>query len=453
MEVNVKERRRRPPILKTQATPFLLIGGFAVAILAGALLLSLPISAERGEWTSFLTALFTSTSAVCVTGLVVVDTGTYWSGFGEVVILLLMQIGGLGFMTSTILLFVLLGWKVGLRERLFLRESSGVEVGGGQMTGIAALVRRIAIFTVSVELIGFLILMSKFALDEPLGQAAWWGLFHSVSAFNNAGFDLFGDFSSLQERGDGVILMTISVLFVIGGLGYLVVEDLRQRRIGGYSVDTRLILWTSAVLVLLGVLAVLVFEWGATLEGRTGFSKLLHSWFHSTTRTAGFSSLDVSEMTDGTILVTMALMFIGGASGSTAGGIKVGTFSLLLVVIISAVMGRDRAQVFGREVRRTDIDRALTIALVAVALLFLTVLALTITEDAPFLYVLFEATSAFATNGLSTGLTPELSDLGRLIAVGAMFAGRLGPLTVVVALVQRRRLKQSRLAEERVRIG
>jgi trk system potassium uptake protein len=449
LRVEVTEERRRRPLIRPQSAPLLLVGAFALAIAIGTLLLSLPLSSADREWTPLVTALFTSTSAVCVTGLVVVDTGTYWSGFGHVVILALMQIGGLGFMTGAILLFLLFGWRVGMRERTVFREAMDL----GRISGVVEIARRIVIFVLAVEAVGFVVLTVRFAFDEPLHRAAWWGLFHSVSGFNNAGFDLFGEFRSLRDHADAVTLMTISSLFVLGALGYLVFEEIRRRRKPGLSIDSRLILVTTLGLLAVGLFSILALEWRSTLDGMSVPEKVLNSWFHSATRTAGFSTVPVGEMNEATQFLNIALMFIGGASGSTAGGIKVGTFALLVLLVWATASGRQQVEAFGREVRRGDVDRALAVALLAIAFVFSIVMALSLTEEADFMSVLFEATSAFGTVGLSTGITPDLSTAGQLIVVLAMFIGRLGPLTLVLALAVRRRIQRRRLAEDRVRIG
>lgn len=450
LQIEVPAERRRRPILRTGAAPLLLVAGFALVILIGTLLLSLPIASESGEWTSFPRALFVATSAVCVTGLTPVDTATYWSGFGEAVILVLIQIGGLGFMTSATLLFVIFGWRMGLRGRLFLSESLDM----GAMGGAVRLVRRAAVFTAVVELIGFVLLTARFAANEPLDRAAWWGLFHSISAFNNAGFDVFGGFRSLEAHDDAFTLLTISGLIVLGGIGYFVVEDLWQRQPKGISVDSRIVLWMTGMLLALGFFLILILEWNQTLGGMSIGDKVLHSWFHSVTpRTAGFNSLPMAQMHDETLFSMQGLMFIGGGSGSTAGGIKIGTFAVLVIMMVSAIRGRSEAQAFGREVRRTDMDRALTVAILSVLFVFVAAVALARAEQATFLSIIFETTSAFGTVGLSIGLTPELSTPGLFIITIAMFVGRLGPLTMVLALTQRMRRSRLRLAEERVRIG
>jgi trk system potassium uptake protein len=451
--VTVPPERKKRTVLRLRSLPLLLLGGFAFMILVGALALTLPISSSDRTWTSPSVALFTSGSAVCVTGLVTVDTGTYWSGFGQAVILMLIQFGGLGFMTSATLLFLLFGWRVGLRERMFLSES----LDTSHMGGIVSLVRRAAIFAVVLELIGFVILAARFSADEPLGRSLWWGLFHSVSAFNNAGFDVTGGFRSLQAHADAITLITVSSLLIIGGIGFLVVEDIvyRRRQKRALSIDTRLVLWTTAALLAAGFFVFLLLEWNTALEGRSAHEKLLQSGFHAATpRTAGFSSVPVEEMNDETQFFTMGLMFIGGASGSTAGGIKVGTFAIMMAAVLAAIRGRRHVEVAGREIRRTEIDRGLAIAFTGIVLIFTSAVILAALQPQHgFLSVLFETTSAFGTVGLSMGITPELNDASLLLITAMMYAGRLGPLTLVLALVERQQVERRRMAEERVRIG
>lgn len=451
VEVALEQAPRRRWRIPVNSLPLLLIAGFLVLILIGAVLLMLPISSETRDWTSPVTALFVATSAVCVTGLVPVDTATHWSGFGEVVIMVLFQVGGLGFMTSTTLLFLLFGWRVGLRERVFLSQSMDLSRAGG----IIRLTRRAILFTLLAELVGFVILTARFALDEPLGRSAWWGLFHSISAFNNAGFDLFGQFRSLQEHDDFVVLATVGTLVFLGGIGFLVVEDvLRRFRQGYLSVDSLIVLRTTAFLLVIGFFVYLGLEWTQTLDGRSLPDKLMHAAFQSVApRTAGFTALSVGDMNDETQFFTLGLMFIGGGSGSTAGGIKVGTFAIVLAAALAAIRGREHVESAGREIRRADVDRALAVFLLAGLLVFIVALILARLEESAFLPILFEATSGFGTTGLSTGLTPGLSDAGLLLLTAIMFIGRLGPMTLVLALVQRSTTEYRRLPEERVRIG
>ncbi len=445
-------RVRRPP-----SPAAVLIVGFAVVIAIGTVVLMLPQSSADGTWTRPLDALFTATSAVCVTGLVVLDTGTHWSSFGHVVIMALIQVGGFGFMTgSTLLLFLLIGRRTGLRDRILVQASTGVP----ELGSVTTLVKRIAAFTLIVEGAGAVVLAGAFAADgAPLGRAAWWGVFHSISAFNNAGFDLIGGFRSLTDYADDPwILGPIGVLLVTGGLGYAIVGDaFAKRRWNRFALETKIVLLTSLALAVGGALAIGIFEWSnpRTLGALPEVQRPLNALFESVTlRTAGFSALDTSGLIEASLFVVMALMFIGGASGSTAGGIKVNTFSILLVAIISTARGLPSAAAFGRRIPHILIYRALSVALLSIAIAFAVGLLLELTAPtASFVQVMFESISAFGTVGASTGITPTLPDPARLVAIAAMFMGRLGPLTLVLALTARARPVRSRPAVETMRIG
>ena len=435
----------------------MLIVGFAVMIAIGTLLLALPISSQTRSWTSPIDALFTATSAVCVTGLVVVDTATHWSAFGHVVILLLIQAGGFGFMvSSTLLLLLLVRRRTALRDRVLVQQS----LGAPQLGNVSDLVRRVAIFALVFEAIGAIVLAARFIAGGEAGgglEGVWWGVFHSVSAFNNAGFDLFGGFRSATPFvHDSVVLASLAVLFVIGALGYAIVADVAEkRRWARLALETKVVTLTTLALLLAGALVIGATEWGnpQTLGALSEPVRAVNAIFHSATRTAGFSAVPTGAFLEPTLFVLMALMFIGGASGSTGGGIKVNTFSVLLIAIASTVRGRPSAEAFGRRIQHEIVYRALAIALLSIAFVFVIGLALALTASAPFVDVIFEAVSAFATVGLSTGITPELGPVPRLILAFAMFAGRLGPLTLVLALAARRQPVSFRPAVESVRIG
>ena len=453
--VKAPKRIRRAP---SPALSLLLL--FVVLIAVGTGLLMLPIATAEGQSTALIDAFFTATSAACVTGLVVVDTATHWSPFGQVVILALIQVGGFGIMAgSTLLLMIVLGRRTSLRDRIVVQES----LGGLQLGSVIGLVKRIAIFTVVAEVLGAVILSIAFTSGpeagppgDPLG--IWWGIFHSISAFNNAGFDLTGGFRSLTPFvDDWIVLLTIAILLSLGGLGFAIVGDaMAKRRWSRMALETKLVLSTTAALLVAGTVLVGFTEWSnpATLGSLPGEQRMLNALFESATlRTAGFTALDTGAFAEATLFIVMALMFIGGASGSTAGGIKVNTFSVLLVTILSTVRGQPSTVAFGRRIQHGVVYNALAVALLAIAWVFVTGLGLTLTTDATFVQTLFEAVSAFGTVGASTGITPELSDPARLITAVAMFAGRLGPLTLVLALAARQRSVLYRPAVEQVRIG
>jgi trk system potassium uptake protein TrkH len=445
-------RVRRP-----RSAPAVLAIGFAVVIAIGTAFLMLPISAADGRWTSPLDALFTSTSAVCVTGLVVVDTGTYWSPFGQVVLLALMQVGGFGFMTgSTLLLFLLIGRRTGLRDRMLAQASTGVP----ELGSVTAVIRRVAIFTIVAEVSGMVLLTLTFfaVYDRDFLTAAWLGAFHAISAFNNAGFDLFGDFRSLSDfAGDPFVLTVFGTLIILGGLGFAIVGDVvskwRQLR---FALETRVVVLTTIAIIVVGTVAMTALEWNdpATLGALPPQVRPFSAMFETVSlRTAGFSTMPTGQLGDATLFVVMALMFIGGASGSTAGGIKVNTFSVLLVAIVSTVRGRSEAQIMGRRLPNDVVFRAMSVALLSIAFVFIVGLGLEVIAGRPFIATIFESVSAFGTVGASTGITPELPPAARLLLIGAMFAGRLGPLTLVLALAARAHPEPYRPALETMRIG
>ena len=450
IEYDLKPSRRRRFTLPVSSLPFLLLGGFSLAIALGTVLLMLPWASESGSWTTPIDALFVATSAVCVTGLTPVDTATHWSGFGEAVILLLVQFGGLGFMTSAMLLFLLLGWRVGLRERLLMSASLDLSRPGG----VVRVTRGALIFTLICEAIGFVLLTIRFALDRPLLESLWFGLFHSVSAFNNAGFDLFGNFSSLEGQRDAFTLTVIALLVISGGIGYLVVQEVLVWRRHRLSLDSTLVLRTTFALLLGGWLAYTVLEWDATLAALSLPDKLLQSGFQAVApRTAGFASLPVGDMKEETHFLTIFLMFVGGSAGSTAGGIKVATLGIIVAAVFSALKGKAHIEVAGREIRRSEADKALAVAFLAACIIFLAAVIISAIEDELFLSLLFEVTSAFGTTGLTTGITAHHETPTMLLLTVLMFVGRLGPLTLALALMQRSKVDRLRLPEEPVRIG
>ncbi len=453
--VRAPKRMRKPP---PPAVSLLLL--FTVLISVGTLLLMLPLATNDGSSTRFIDALFTATSAACVTGLVVLDTATQWSPFGQVVILVLIQLGGFGIMAgSTLLLFLFVRRRTTLRDRVLVQES----LGGLQLGTVTSIVKRLAIFTVVCEVIGAIVLSIAFTAGpeagppgDPLG--IWWGIFHSVSAFNNSGFDLTGGFRSLIPFvDDWIVLLTVATLLTLGGLGFAIVGDaIAKRRWTRIALETKLVLAMSVALLLGGTALIGFTEWSnpLTLGALPAEQRLLNAFFESATlRTAGFTALNTSAFIESTLFAVMALMFVGGASGSTAGGIKVNTLAVLLIAIVSTVKGQPSATAFGRRIQHAIVYRALTVVLLSFGFVFVIGLGLTLTTDATFVQTLFEAVSAFGTVGASTGITRDLSDPARLITTFAMFVGRLGPLTLVIALAARAHPVAYRPAVETVRIG
>jgi len=428
--------------------------GFGAVILIGTLLLMLPVAATNGISADPTIALFTSTSAVCVTGLVVADTADYWSPFGEGVILFLIQIGGFGFMTTATLILLALGRRIGLRERLLIKEAMGVT----QLGGVVRIVRQMAFFTIVAEILGAALIYLRLSTQSPHGEALWKSIFHSISAFNNAGFDLYGGYRSLSDfQTDPLVILTTAGLFILGGISYMVISDiLRKRGFVHLSLDSKMVITTMTFLLALGTIVLLLTEMNNsdTLGPLSLPQKILNAFFHAATpRTAGFASLNIGSFAVYSLFFIMFLMLVGGASGSTAGGIKVNTFGLLVATIISTLRGDENPTAFQREINTEQIQRALTLVILAVVFIFIIVFCLTITENMSFSDLLFETISAFGTVGLSTGITPILSTAGRLLIILTMFIGRIGPLTLILSLTLRQRRSDFSYPKEAVRIG
>ena len=432
-----------------------IVVGFALAVLVGAGLLALPLSRVGPEGAPFVTALFTSTSAVCVTGLVTVDTPTYWTGFGQAVILALIQVGGFGIMTMASLLGMLVSRRMGLRSRLTAAaETKSIGIGDVRRVLVGVLKVTLLFETVTAAL-----LFGRFLIgyDEPVWRAAYLGVFHAVSAFNNAGFGLYTD-NLIPFATDPWICVPIAVAVIAGGLGFPVLFELRRhyRRPARWSLHTKLTVSVSAALLVLGAVFVTAAEWSnpATLGQFDTGGRLLAGSFHGVMpRTAGFNSLDVGAMYQGTWLGTIVLMFIGGGSAGTAGGIKVTTFIILFFAIVAEVRGERTVHAFDRRVDSRVQRQALTVALLAVAAVVSGTLVIMEMTDYALGEVLFEVTSAFATVGLSTGITADLPTPAQVVLVLLMFLGRLGPVTLVSALALRERQRLYELPEGRPVIG
>lgn len=424
-------------IIKTNLRPVqILVLGFAVIILLGAFLLMLPVATQGSEPVHFVDAFFTATSAVCVTGLVVVDTGTYWSTFGQVVILILIQIGGLGFMTMATSVSILLGKKIGLRNRLIMQEA----LNQFSIAGVIRLTRYVVLTTLGIEGIGAFLLSLRFIPQFGVLKGIYYAIFHSVSAFCNAGFDVMGGGVSLMNYvTDPLVNLVIVMLVVIGGLGFAVLADIvKTRHYRKYSLHSKLAITMTLILVGFAFIFMFASEFNnpATIGNMSVGNKILASLFHAVTpRTAGFNTLNMAGLKTSTVFFTILLMFIGGSSGSTAGGIKTTTMGLIVLKVISVVRGDDDVEFSHRRVAKDTINRALAIFFIALSLVMIVILVLTLTETSlSFEQIAFESVSAFATVGLSLGITPMLSLAGKLIISAAMFFGRLGPLTIVLAI-------------------
>ena len=434
-------RHRNNKILSLAPTKIIVLS-FAAIILIGAILLTLPEASRDGKSIGFLNALFTATSATCVTGLVVVDTYRHWTIFGQLVIISLIQAGGLGIVTLATFFSVLLGRKMSLRSMVLAQES----ISHFSFEGVVRLVSRVVMVTFGIELLGALLLSSRF-VPQYGPKGFYLGLFHSVSAFCNAGFDLMGiagkgDFISLtQYNNDPIVLYTIAGLIVLGGLGFVVWKDLYDYRKKRYLLlHTKIVLVITLLLIILGTILFFTFESNnpATMGKLDFVGKVNSAVFQSITpRTAGFNSIDEGGMKEISKFLTVILMFIGAAPGSTAGGIKVTTFGVLIFAILSQIRGSDETILFHKRVPFSIVNKALAIAgFGAVLVLTVTSIVLAI-EDKPFLNVLFEVTSAFGTVGLTTGLTPTLHSASKLLLILTMFLGRVGPVTFAIALTLR----------------
>ncbi len=431
------------------------MASFAAVAMLGTVLLTLPFATESGQSTDLVTALFTSVSALCVTGLVVVDTGTHWSGFGEVVILALIQVGGFGITTAASVFGVLVFRRLGLRTRMLAQtERAGAELGD-----MRALIRGIGIFYFLMEGMGFVVLSLSYLVMEgaSLPDATYFGLFHSVSAFNNAGFSTLPD-SLVGLADNGVILLVIMVLVVVGGIGYPVVYDIARsgRDPRRWSLHAKLTLAATAALLASGMVLMTALEWGNadTLGAMPVGDRMVNGAFASVTpRTAGFNTIDYGSVSEAGLVVTTVLMFVGGGSASTAGGIKVTTFALLGYVIWAELRSEPDVNSFGRRVSEAAQRQALSVALAGVGLAATGALALAWLSDLVIGSVAFEAVSTLSTVGLSTGITAGLSTAGQLLLVMLMFLGRLGPVTVGTALVLAQRDRHYRYPEGRPLIG
>ncbi|GMK44996.1 K+ transporter Trk [Paenibacillus glycanilyticus] len=434
--------------------PRILVFGFAMIIVIGAVLLSMPFASSDGSRLPFIDALFTATSATCVTGLVVVDTGTYFSTFGKIIILSLIQIGGLGFMTMATLIALVLRKRISLKERLILQEA----MNQTSMEGIVRLIRRVIFYSLTIELVGAVLFAVRFAFDMPFGRAVWFGLFHSISFFNNAGFDIFGHFRSLTMYvGDPLVNIVSMLLIIFGGLGFVVMADLLEfRKNKRLSLHSKVVLSTTGILIAAGAVVIFIFEFSNsnTLGSLNWGEKILASFFQSVTpRTAGANTLDYTQLRQATVFFTVILMFIGASPGSTGGGIKTTTFTTMVGAVIAMIRGREDIVLFHYRLGKDRIFKALTITMLSLTLVLLVTMLLSTTEDQQFLKILFETTSAFGTVGLTTGITPELTFFGKIVIAVTMFAGRLGPLTLAYALGPKTEKELYRYPEGKITIG
>lgn len=456
--------RRRPRQIFTPQ--FILLYGFIGLIAAGSVLLTLPVSDAAGRTTSPIVALFTATSAVTVTGHTAVSTAQHWSYFGQAVIFVLMLVGGLGFMAAATFVLLLIGQKsASISHQLVLRET----IGGDQLGGLLGIVRNIVIVVFMIYVLGAIILLPSIQDITGFGlvESMWQSIFLSVSSFNNAGFSILPEVSDARSLAildnQWIIQSAMAVLIILGCIGWTVLVDVnRRKRFSRFSLDTKLVLIGSVALWILGFGAYFLASY-LSVESQSDislFSRSGEALFHSISgRTAGFIIADFGAAEDFTKLVFTFLMLIGGGAGSVAGGIKVNTLMVVVAAVISSIRARPQTEAFGREIPQTQVFRALAVGALALAFIMITVPLLTITEAASlrsgeihFLDLFFDTVSAFATNGSSTGIVPQLGVTGQLIFIGAMLIGRIGPLTLALALAPQEKFLY-RFAQERVRIG
>lgn len=441
-----KNKRRLSPVQ-------ILALGFAIVIFIGACLLTLPISSRDGSITPFIDCIFTSTSAVCVTGLTTLNTAEHWSYFGKTIIVILIQIGGLGFMSFATMFSLLVRKRITLKERLIMQEA----MNSFSLQGLVKLAKYVLIFTFSVEGVGALFLSTKFIPQYGILKGIYFSIFHSISAFCNAGFDLTGN-SLVPYANNSVVILVIAGLIIVGGLGFSVwAEIYNYKGIRKLSVHTKLVIVMTMFLILGGWILMFLLEMNnpATIENLPIKGKILSSFFAAVTpRTAGFNSISTADMTAGGKALTIILMFIGGSPGSTAGGIKTATLGLLLMTAVSVIRGREDTEMFERTISKELVYRAFVITIIAAGVVIATTIMLSITESGASLeYIIYEATSAFATVGLTLGLTPKLSIIGKIIVALTMYIGRVGPLTLVLALASKKNGSSVKYPEGKILVG
>lgn len=431
--------------------PLVLSLGFAILITFGGVLLSLPFFTKSGEATDLIDSMFVAASASCVTGLTPVNTFEHWNTYGHVLLIILIQIGGLGVMSLASIIPLILGKKIGMKSRQILKEQLNVE----SLEGMIVLFKYVLVFTFGIEILGAILLSFRFIPLYGTGTGIWYSIFHSISAFCNAGFDILGD-SMYPFRDDILVNLTLSFLVIIGGLGFVVTSELfRRRSFQKISTHSKLVLLISGALLVLGTVMFLFLENGdGVLQYESVKGSILESFFQSVVaRTAGFYSVDLSKIKDSTALMLMGLMFVGGSPGSTAGGIKTTTLGVLFISTHAVVRGESEPVVFGRHIGMDVVRKALAIFLVSITIILSVSFILTITESARLVDILYETVSALATVGASKGITADLSDVGKILITFCMYLGRLGPMTMAFAFGMKDKKSLIRYPESFISIG
>lgn len=454
-------------IKATFNTNLIILNGFLVALLVGTILLMLPVSSASGNGTDFITALFTATTSLCVTGLVVVPTYAYWSIFGKVIILILIQLGGLGIISFTIGFLIIIGKKISLKERKMIQESYNLD----SAQGVLKILRKIFGITVKIEGIGAILYSIQFIPEYGIVKGICYSVFHSVSAFCNAGIDIIGNDSLVKYHGNVLVNFTTVMLIICGGIGFIVwldiggiISEIRNKKLSPnkfierMKLHTKLVLITTAILVGGGFLFILLFEYNNpdTLGNMTFGNKCLAALFEAVTlRTAGFITVPQAGFRDGTFMIMCGLMIVGGSPLGTAGGIKTTTLALIFLLTWSTIKGKEDIEVCRRRINKQNVRSAVAIGTIVLSILAVAIMALSFTEDAPLKVITFEAVSALGTVGLSMDFTASLTAIGKLIIIVLMFFGRVGPITIAMAMAGRARKdrKITNYPEKRVMIG
>ena len=443
---------------KVFASPLLIIYVFSTLIISGTLLLMLPISNSNSEFTPFIDALYTATSAVTVTGLILHDTGQYWSFIGQIVILIMVFTGGLGFMSLATFLLVLVGQKVTLSQKLVIRESISSD-NSLQIGGLVQITIRIVILAVFIQFIGFLFLLVGYSLDYSLQESSWLAIFHSVSGFNNAGFILFSD-NDINSHliNNHYFTWVINSLSILGSIGFWVIVDtIKSKRFHSLQLTSKIVITSTIIIILISAMFFFTSEYNnnKTIGEMNLISKIHHSFFQSITgRTAGFSTIEFKETNPATKLFFSGMMLIGGASGSTASGLKINTVAIILIAVICTLKGQNRITSFKREIPLELIKRAIVICIPILSILFILMITLLIIEPSfSFINIFFEIHSAFANVGLSTGISGNMSSYGDIIMIVAMFLGRIGPLAIAFLITIQNEYEKFRYPNENITIG
>ncbi len=454
-------------IKATFNTNLIILNGFLVALLVGTILLMLPVSSANGNGTDFITALFTATTSLCVTGLVVVPTYAYWSIFGKVIILILIQLGGLGIISFTIGFLIIIGKKISLKERKMIQESYNLD----SAQGVLKILRKIFGITVKIEGIGAILYSIQFIPEYGIVKGICYSVFHSVSAFCNAGIDIIGNDSLVKYQGNVLVNFTTIMLIICGGIGFIVwldiggiISEIRNKKLSSnkfierMKLHTKLVLITTAILVGGGFLFILLFEYNNpdTLGNMTFGNKCLAALFESVTlRTAGFMTVSQAGFRDGTFMIMCGLMIVGGSPLGTAGGIKTTTLALVILLTWATIKGKDDIEVCRRRINKQNVRSAVAIGTIVLSILAVAIMALSFTEGAPLKVITFEAVSALGTVGLSMDFTASLTAIGKLIIIVLMFFGRVGPITIAMAMAGRARKdrKITNYPEKKVMIG